>query len=180
MQDTSFGQPDLPIDVYITGGSGWRHQVFFYPATWAGGLTYPVLSSQMIFLRDVDLEAGLLIGTEGPVPDPRDLSYFLVHEVTHLAHGAYVGPIEFLLSPHWVREAIPESAALGPADASLMEAAMIGAELPRTVFGSFPLKRACGSMMLAVPTVGIAELMQMRAPMHDERTRFTLPRPVSD
>lgn len=180
MQDTPFGQPDTLIDVYVTGGSGWRHQVFFYPATWAGGLTYPIFSDSMIFLRDVDLEAGRLVGDDGPIPDPRDLTYYLVHEMTHLAHGAHVGPIEFLLTPHWVREAVPELAALGPADAALVQAAMAGAELPRAVFGSYPLERACASMMMAVPTVGIPELMQLRAPMHDARTCFTLPRPVSD
>lgn len=180
MQDTPFGQPDQPIDVYITGGRGWRHQAFFRPAPWAGGLTYPIFSTQMMFLRDVDLEAGRLIASDGPVLDPRDLTYYLVHEMTHLGHGAHVGPIEFLLTPHWIREAVPEIAALGLADRALMEAAMAGAELPRATFGSYPIERACATMVLASPVVDISELLDIRAPMHDERTCFTLPPPVSD
>lgn len=176
MQDTPFGHPPAPVDVYITGGGGWRHQLFFRPAPWAGGLTYPVLSTRMIFLRDVDLEAGRLIGSDGPIPDPRDLTYYLVHEMTHLTHGAHVGPVAFLRTPRWVTEALPDIAALGLADAELMEAAMAGEVLLRDRFGSYPLERACATMMMASGVVGIEDMLRLRAPMHDPQTCFTLPR----
>lgn len=180
MQDTPFGQPNHAIDVYVTGGSGWRHQLFFRPAPWAGGLTYAVFSTRRVFLRGVDLEAGRLIGSEGPIPDPRDLTNYLVHEMTHLRHAEIVGPIAFLRTRRWVTEAIPDLAALGPAGPDLITAAMAGEALPRAVFGSYPMERACATMMIAVPGFGIEELMDIRAPMHAPETCFTLPPPDSD
>lgn len=180
LQDTPFGVPGHQIDVYVTGGRGWRHQLFFRPATWAGGLTYPVFSQSAVFLRDVDLEAGRLVGSAGPIPDPRDLTYYLVHEITHLRHAEVVGPIAFLRTPNWVREGLPEIAALGLADNDLMVAAMAGEDLPRDTFGSYPLERACMSMVLAVPTIGIEEVMSLRAPMHVAETCPTLPVPNLD
>ncbi|OAN85004.1 hypothetical protein A8B78_05735 [Jannaschia sp. EhC01] len=175
MQDTPFGPPDHQINVYVTGGAGWRHQVFFRPATWAGGITYPILSTSTIFLRDVDLEAGRLVGSEGPIPDPRDLTYYLVHEMTHLRHGETVGPIAFLRTPHWVREGIPDIGALGSADTDLMAAAMAGEVLQRDTFGSYPVERVCATMVLAQPGMDMARLLRLDAPMRDPRSCMTLP-----
>ncbi|WP_461428449.1 hypothetical protein [Gymnodinialimonas sp.] len=180
MQDTPFGQPDHQIDVYVTGGRGWRHQVFFRPALWAGGLTYPILSTQMMFLRDVDLEAGRLIGSEGPIPDPRDLTYYLVHEMTHLRHAEELGRIRFLRTPHWVREGMPDVAALGLAEPALMAAAMAGEALPRDRFGSYPIERACVTMVLAQPGMTMERLLHLNAPMRDPRSCMTLPPAFSD
>lgn len=180
MQDTPFGQPDHRIDVFVTGGSGWRHQLFFRPAPWAGGLTYPILSTRIMFLRDVDLEAGRLLGSDGPIPDPRDLTYYLVHEMTHLRHRERAGPIAFFRTPTWITEGVPDLAALGPAGPELMAAAMAGEELPRERFGSYPLERVCVTMVLAQPGMTMERLLQLDAPMRDPRSCATLPPAFSD
>lgn len=143
MGTTPLGRPDRPVDVYITGGNGRRHQLFFLPAIWAVGLTYPVFSTRTIFLRDVDFEAGQLIGAEGPVPDPRDLTYYLVHEMTHLRHAEFVGPIAFLRTPHWVVEGIADWSALGASPPRFWRFAQEGRPLTREHFGSYPYERLC-------------------------------------
>ena len=150
LQDTPFGQPDHPIDVFIVDG-GWRHRLFFAGAPWAGGLTYPIFWRDRVFLRDVDLEAGRLIYDGAPVPPPRDLTYYLVHEITHLRHAEVMGAVEMFRSPHWVREGVPDLAALGPAGPELLQAAMAGEDLPRAAFGSYPIERVCVTIVLSRP-----------------------------
>ncbi len=179
LQGTPFGPPDHQINVYITNG-GWRHQLFFRPSLRAGGLTYPVLSQSDVFLRAVDLEAGRLLRAHGPVADPRDLTYYLVHEITHLRHVETVGRFAFLRTPRWIMEGLPDLAALGPAGADLMARAMAAEPLGHEEFGSYPLERACVTMVLARPGMEISDLLILRAPMHVPETCSTLPRPNSD
>lgn len=174
LQDTPFGPPNHRIDVFVVEG-GWRHRLFFAPALWAGGLTYPAFMRDRVFLRDVDLEAGRLIYNGAPVPPPRDLTYYLVHEITHLRHAEVMGAIAMFWGPKWVREGVPDVAALGLAGPDLMAAAMAGDDLRRAVFGSYPVERVCVTMVLAQPGMTIERLLRLNAPMRDPRTCMTLP-----
>lgn len=181
LQDTPFGQPDHGVDVFIVEG-GWRHRLFFAGALWAGGLTYPAFWQDRVFLRDVDLEAGRVIYEGAVVPPPRDLTYYLVHEITHLRHAEVMGGIAMFMGPQWVREGVPDVAALGPAGPELMAAAMAGEDLRRTLHGSYPVERVCVTMVLAQPGMTMERLLQLDVPMRDPGSCFTLPqvRAVSD
>lgn len=179
LQDTPFGQPDHGVDVFIVGG-GWRHRLFFAGALWAGGLTYPAFWQDRVILRDVDLDEGALIYDGAPVPPPRDLTYYLVHEITHLRHAEALGAIAMFRVPAWVREGVADLAALGPAGPELMAAAMAGEDLPRARFGSYPIERVCATMVLAQPGMTMERLLHLDAPMRDPRSCFTLPPAFSD
>lgn len=179
LQDTPFGPPDHRVDIFIVDG-GWRHQLFFAGATWAAGLTYPAFWQDRVFLRDIDLDGNALIYNGAPVPLPRDLTYYLVHEITHLRHAEVMGALAMFRVPAWVREGVAELAALGPAEMDLMAAAMAGEELPRARFGSYPSERACATMVLAQPGMTMERLLHLDAPMRDPRSCFTLPPAFSD
>lgn len=179
LQDTPFGQPDHRIDVFVAP-DGWRHRLFFVGALWAGGLTYPALWQDRVFLRGVDLEAGALVYEGVRIAPPRDLTYYLVHEIMHLRHAEVLGGIAMFRAAGWVREGVPDLAALGPADGEMIALAMTGAPLSRHVYGSYPLERVCVTMVLAQPGMTMERLLQMRADMHEPETCMTLPRPVSD
>lgn len=179
LQDTHFGQPDHRVDVFVVDG-GWRHQFYFAGASWAAGLTYPVFWQDRVFLRDIDFEAGVLIYNDAPVPPPRDLTYYLVHEITHLRHAEVMGAIAMFRVPAWVREGVADLAALGLAEPDLMAAAMAGEELPRARFGSYPSERVCATMVLAQPGMTMERFLHLDVPMRDPRSCFTLPPAFSD
>ncbi|MBL4627791.1 MAG: hypothetical protein JKY00_07100 [Roseicyclus sp.] len=180
LQDTPLGAPDHQIDIFVTGGRGWRHWLFFRPAPWAGGLTYPFLSQRNVFLREVDLEAGQLLWAGEPVSDPRDLTYYLVHEITHLRHAAVAGRLSMVMTPRWIREGVPDVAALGLADGDLITRAMAGDELGRDSFGSYPSERVCVTLVLARPGMDMAGLLALRSGMHAPTNCPALPIPDSD
>ncbi len=179
MQDTPFGRPDHGIDVYITEG-GWRDWVYFRVAPYAGGLTYPILSRRNVFLSGVNFEAGRLVKDDFTVPPPRDLTYYLVHEITHLRHAEVVGPARLFYNSFWIREGVADLAALGPASPEMIERAEEGLDLPRLEFGSYPLERVCVTMALDRPDMDLSRLFELRMPMHDARACPTLPPRDSD
>ncbi|WP_224813783.1 hypothetical protein [Hasllibacter sp. MH4015] len=179
MQDTPFGQPDHQIHVFLAEG-GWRNWLFFRGAPGAGGLTYPAFWQDRMFLSGADLEAGLLLNDGAPVPPPRDLTYYLVHEMTHLRHAEVLGGFAMFRAAFWVREGVADIAALGPAHGEMIARAMAGEGLPRAAYGSYPLERVCATMVLAQPGMTMDRFLTIRADMHLPTTCATLPRPDSD
>ncbi len=179
LQDTPFGAPDHGIDVFITNG-GWRDWIYFRPAPSAGGLTYPLFSRRNVFLSGVDFEAGRLVKDDFVVPEPRDLTYYLVHEITHLRHAEVMGPIAMFYSPFWVREGVPDIAALGLAPEEMVQRGLAGEDLPRLEHGSYPHERVCVTLALRHPDMDLDRLLRLRMPMDDPRACPTLPPRDSD
>jgi hypothetical protein len=61
------------------------------------------LVGQHVFLRESDMENDRLIGPSGrPVAADRPLSYFIAHEVTHIANARVVGRWGYSRMPQWV------------------------------------------------------------------------------
>ena len=61
------------------------------------------LVGQHVFLRQSDMETDRLIGPSGrPVAPDRPLSYFIAHELMHLANARAVGRWRYARMPQWV------------------------------------------------------------------------------
>ncbi len=87
--------------------------VFMCPPTWlfalfarqnyrAGGIAN-VYIGQHVFLRAADMEHDRLMSPSGrPVPADRPLSYFVAHEIMHVAHGRVVGRWRYFHVPQWL------------------------------------------------------------------------------
>lgn len=140
--------PAQGVDVWLVD-EGWRAHLFFAGSPRASGLTYPVASSRNVFLRHADLASNRLIRSGRPVPPPRTLTYFLVHEITHLAVAEYAGQVAITRIPRWVNEGLADFVALGPATPGMVRRAAVGAPLPRDVFGTYPSERICVTLALA-------------------------------
>ena len=62
-----------------------------------------VFVGQHVFLRESDMEHDRLIGPSGrPVAADRPLSYFIAHEIMHVAHGRRLGRLGYARLPQWV------------------------------------------------------------------------------
>jgi hypothetical protein len=67
-----------------------------------GGVT-DWLVGQHVFLRESDMAHDRLIGPSGrPVDADRPLSYFIAHEVMHIANARTVGRWRYARLPQWV------------------------------------------------------------------------------
>lgn len=141
------GVPDHPVDIWMVE-EGWQVRLFFVGSPRAAGLTYPVLSTENVFLRYVDLERGVLSFDGMFVPPPRTLRYYLVHEITHLMLAERVGRLGIVDVPVWINEGFADYVALGPAGPEMVQLAEIGHPLPRSDFGSYPLERVCVTLAL--------------------------------
>jgi hypothetical protein len=61
------------------------------------------LVGQHVFLRESDLDNDRLIGPSGqPVAADRPLSYFIAHELMHVANARAVGRWRYARMPQWV------------------------------------------------------------------------------
>lgn len=106
-----------PIDVYVTGDN-WRYDLFFAPVKRAGGVVYP-FAPKTVFLSGADFEVDRLIVGGYVIPRPRTLTYYAMHEISHLTHLDQVGMVAYLRTPKWLREGMPDYIALGPAGAKV-------------------------------------------------------------
>jgi hypothetical protein len=62
-----------------------------------------VFVGQHVFLRESDMEHDRLISPSGqPVSSDRPLSYFIAHELMHVAHGRRLGRLGYARLPQWV------------------------------------------------------------------------------
>jgi hypothetical protein len=107
---------------------GWPVRLFFAGSPRASGLTYPVTSTRNVFLRHADLRQNRLRrGDILTVPPPRTLSYYLIHEITHLMVAERVGALRIVRMPRWVNEGFADYVALGPAPPQMVALAEAGA-----------------------------------------------------
>jgi len=82
--------------------SPWLFGVFARQNYRAGGITDGFVG-QHVFLRESDMENDRLIGPSGrPVAADRPLSYFIAHELMHVANVRAVGRWRYARMPQWV------------------------------------------------------------------------------
>lgn len=142
------GPPGRPVDIWLVE-DGLPLRLFFAGSPRASGLTYPVASLRNVFLRHADLPRNRLVRGARVVPPPRTLSYFLVHEITHLQVADRVGRWRIVRMPRWINEGYADYVALGPASPALIARVETGEPVPRTHFGTYPRERACVTLALA-------------------------------
>ncbi len=82
--------------------SPWRFALFARQNYRVGGVADGFVG-QHVFLRESDLADDRLIGPSGqPVPADRPLSYFITHELMHIAIVRHVGRARYARLPQWV------------------------------------------------------------------------------
>jgi hypothetical protein len=82
--------------------SPWLFGLFARGNYRVGGIAN-VFVGQHVFLRASDMEHDRLIGPSGqPVAADRPLSYFIAHELMHIAHGRRLGRLGYARLPKWV------------------------------------------------------------------------------
>jgi hypothetical protein len=89
------------VHVYICQPR-WLFAVFARQNYRVGGVA-DWLVGQHVFLRESDLQNDRLIGPSGqPVAADRPLSYFIAHEIMHIAHARTVGRRRYGRMPQWL------------------------------------------------------------------------------
>ncbi|AHM02840.1 hypothetical protein roselon_00395 [Roseibacterium elongatum DSM 19469] len=159
--------PPEDMHVWLVEG-GLALRVFFVGSTRASGLTYPVASRANIFLRHADFDQNRLVRAGQAVPPPRTLSYYLVHEATHLQLVHHAGRLAITRIPHWINEGFADYVALGPAPPVMVALAAAGRPLPRDLFGTYPRERVCVTLALEWLGGDLDALLAMRAEMGPE------------
>jgi hypothetical protein len=82
--------------------SRWLFAIFARTNYRVAGIA-DVFVGQHVFLRESDMEHDRLISPGGqPVSSDRPLSYFIAHELMHLAHGRRLGRLGYARLPQWV------------------------------------------------------------------------------
>jgi hypothetical protein len=82
--------------------SRWLFALFARTNYKVGGIA-DVFVGQHVFLRESDMEHDRLIGQSGQrVSSDRPLSYFIAHEIMHIAHGRRLGRLGYARLPQWV------------------------------------------------------------------------------
>jgi hypothetical protein len=90
------------VDHVFICDSRWLFALFARTRYRVGGIA-DVFVGQHVFLRESDMEHDRLIGPGGqPVSSDRPLSYFIAHELMHLAHGRLLGRLGYARLPQWV------------------------------------------------------------------------------
>lgn len=141
------GLPAHELDIWLVD-EGWPVRLFFAGSPRASGLTYPVASTRNVFLRHADIAANRLRRGAMVVPPPRTLSYYLIHEITHLMVADRVGAWRIVRMPRWVNEGVADYVALGPAPPGMVALAASGAPLPASVWGTYGRERVCVTLAL--------------------------------
>ena len=147
-------------------GAGTRGvHVFICDSPWLFGLfarqNYQVggvadwLVGQHVFLRESDMQNDRLIGPSGrPVAADRPLSYFIAHELMHVANARAVGRWRYARMPQWVDDGYADYVArdidLGEAEQDEGRRARAGSAalgpLPAlSVDGRLPARQAAGA-----------------------------------
>lgn len=105
------------LDIYITG-DGWRDRLFFLGAPGVGGLVYAFISNGNVFLSGADIPADRLLKWGETIPPPRTLTFYAVHELTHLIQIQELGTLGYVSMDRWIREGVADFVALGPVNAT--------------------------------------------------------------
>jgi len=100
---TPLAESTRGTDVFICDAR-WLFALFARTNYRAGGIA-DVFVGGHVFLRESDMEHDRLIGPSGqPVSADRPLSYFIAHEIMHIAHGRRLGRLGYARLPRWVDE----------------------------------------------------------------------------
>jgi hypothetical protein len=158
------GLPGHAVDVWLVP-EDWRLRVFFAGSPRASGLTYPVASTRNVFLRHADLGRNRLVRGDLIVPPPRTLSYYLVHEITHLMVAERVGRFRIVSMPRWISEGFADYVALGPAPPDMVVRARAGLPLPADLWGTYGRERVCVTLALARLSGDLDALFALEAGM---------------
>lgn len=113
LSKSPLGPPESEFSPFVTHGD-WRSLFYFAPVPAAGGVAYYPFSRRNVFLSDAVVNADVLIKGKLRVAPPRTLTYYLVHEFTHLRIGEVSGPLAYHQLPKWIMEGICDLVALGP------------------------------------------------------------------
>lgn len=93
--------PHRPQRVFICN-TPWIFALFARNNYRVGGIADAFLG-QNVFLRQSDMANDRLIGPSGkPVAADRPLSYFIAHELMHIAQARHIGRIGYAKLPQWV------------------------------------------------------------------------------
>jgi hypothetical protein len=107
---TSLYDAAQPAHVFICEPR-WLFALFARQNYNAGGIA-DWLVGQHVFLRQSDMQNDRLIGPSGrPVAADRPLSYFIAHEIMHVAHVRAVGRAAYSRMPQWVDDGHADYAA---------------------------------------------------------------------
>ncbi len=80
----------------------WLFALFTRTNYQVGGVAHVYLGGR-VFLRESDMANDRLISPRGqPVAADRPLSYFMAHEIMHVAHGRRLGLLGYTRLPRWV------------------------------------------------------------------------------
>jgi hypothetical protein len=100
---TPLAESTRGTDVFICDAR-WLFALFARTNYRVGGFA-DVFVGGHVFLRESDMEFDRLIGPSGqPVSPDRPLSYFIAHEIMHVAHGRRLGRLGYARLPRWVDE----------------------------------------------------------------------------
>jgi hypothetical protein len=90
------------VDHVFICNSRWLFALFARTNYRVGGVA-DVFVGQHVFLRESDMDHDRLISPSGqPVSSDRPLSYFIAHELMHVAHGRHLGRLGYARLPQWV------------------------------------------------------------------------------
>ncbi len=160
MSASVLGPPEADYALYSTDET-WRKRLFFTYLQRAGGVTYVPFGPRNAFLTGADIPRDRLLKKGADIVPPRTLSYYAVHELTHLRMAEMLPSLDYHRLPRWVREGVPDFVALGPVsqDARKDILEWAGTPLERMItYGSYPLERvlvdfALGHLALPIETL---------------------------
>lgn len=166
---TPLDLPEGGVDIWLID-EDWRARLFFAGSPRASGLTYPVAAPHSVFLRHTDFTSNRLVRGGRAVPPPRTLTYFLMHEITHLAVAEHVGRFRIARLPLWVNEGFADYVALGPASPAMLARAAQGLPLPRAHYGTYPLERVCVTLAMERLSGDLDAVFAIDAPIGPDGT----------
>ena len=169
MSQSPLGAPERHYELYSVR-SKWREKLFFAPAPKAGGVVYPPITSRHTFLTAINPKGDRLIKGTAVIKPPRTLSFYMLHELTHLRMFEILGSVGFYRMPHWVREGMPDYVALGPLmqseRAEILNWSRARFDLVQR-FGAYPKERALVSYYIDHLGFSPEVLMSLRTPMDE-------------
>lgn len=95
-----------PLRAFVCN-DGWRYRLFFNRSAGAAGVC--ITPFPAVFLRRADVDHDRMLALDGsPVAPPRDLAYYVAHEMTHAVCGERLGMVREYALPRWVREGLAD------------------------------------------------------------------------
>jgi hypothetical protein len=154
--------------------SPWLFGLFARQNYRAGGVTDGFVG-QHVFLRESDMEHDRLIGPSGrPVAADRPLSYFIAHELMHVANVRSVGRWRYARMPQWVDDGYADYIArdvnLGDALTKMKEGAR---ELDPRRSGLYLRYHLMVAYLLDKQQLALDELMASAPPREDVEAQLT-------